>query len=103
MGDRKRKCTLHEVHEGDTWAIKDPLPQINPCSYKVKIIAKDTVKSFYLVNFKIHSPVYPENGRVRMLTSYLSFTDQCLFIPDWSICYVRRIGVNIFSNNSQHT
>ena len=26
---------------------------------KVKIIAKDTVKSFYLVNFKTDSPVYP--------------------------------------------
>jgi len=63
---------------------------------KVKIIAKDTVKSFYLVNFKTQSPVYPENGRVRTLTSYLSFTDQCLLIPDWSICNVRRIGVNIF-------
>ena len=63
---------------------------------KEKIIPKDTVKSFYLVNFKTHSPVYPENGRVRTLTSYLSFADQCLFIPDWSICNVRKIGVNIF-------
>ena len=63
---------------------------------KAKIIPKDTVKSFYLVNFKTHSPVYPENGRVRTLTSYLSFADQCLFIPDWSICNVRKIGVNIF-------
>lgn len=26
---------------------------------KVKIIAKDTVKSFYLVNFKTDGPVYP--------------------------------------------
>ena len=93
MGFRKRKCTVHGVHEGDTCRQSRTLSPKSTHVVNTKIIAKDTVKSFYLVNFKTHSPVYPENGRVRTLTSYLSFADQCLFIPDWSICNVRRIGI----------
>ena len=47
------------VHEGDTcWQLRTPSHKSTHV-VKVKIIAKDTVKSFYLVNFKTDSPVYP--------------------------------------------